>query len=48
MIQHANFFIINILYIYINLLKSLAGFRVNNCSKLSSKLFNILIKPLNA
>lgn len=44
MIPLANFFIINILYIYINLLKSLYGFGVKNCSKLASKEINKLIK----
>jgi len=46
MISHTNLLIINILYIYINLLKSLAGFWIKKDSKVSSKLFNILIKPL--
>jgi len=43
MIHLPNYLFINILNIYINLLKSLTGFGVNICGKLSSKLFNILI-----
>jgi hypothetical protein len=46
MIQYANFFIINILYIYINLLKSLDGFWVKKGGKLSAKEINKLIKRL--
>jgi len=38
-----NFFIINILYIYIKILKSLDGFVVKKGSKLSAKEINILI-----
>jgi len=48
MVSYCNFFIINILYIYINLLKSLDRSRVKKYSKLTAKEINKLIKHMKA
>ena len=44
MIQYSNYLIINILYIYIKILKSLDACRVKKSSKVTPKEINILIK----